>query len=37
MMIAVDETFYVHSKSDIKNVTNIARDLVDRVNQVYSE
>ena len=36
MMIAVDETFYIYSKSDITNVTKIARNLVDRVNQVYS-
>ena len=36
MMIVVDETFYAHSKSDIENVTKIAQNLVDRVNQVYS-
>ena len=37
LMIAVDETFYVHSKSDIKNVTKISQDLVQKVYQVYLE
>ena len=37
LMIAVDETFYVHSNSDIKNVTKISQNLVERVNKVFSE
>ena len=37
VMIAVDETFYIHSKSDIKNVTKISQDLFKKVKQVYLE
>ena len=37
LMIAIDETYYVHFQSNTQFVTQISQNLVKRVNQIYSK
>ena len=37
VMIAIDESYFVHCKSDVQIVTKVSKKLVRRVNNIYSK